>query len=57
MKEGIAVLAYGVLAGGFLTDKWLYKPLPSQEVCLCVPPIHPYIHAVYIQLILSLVSE
>lgn len=37
MKQGIAILAYGVLAGGFLTDKWLHKPLPSLEVCfVCV---------------------
>lgn len=36
MKQGIAILAYGVLAGGFLTDEWLHKPLPSLEVCLCL---------------------
>ena len=34
MKQGISVLAYGVLAGGFLTDEWLNKPLPSMEVCV-----------------------
>lgn len=34
VKQGIAILAYGVLAGGFLTDEWLHKPLPSLEVCL-----------------------
>ena len=30
------MLAYGVLAGGFLTDKWLHRPKPSQEVRLCI---------------------
>ncbi|KAM3572391.1 hypothetical protein VYU27_005609 [Nannochloropsis oceanica] len=29
-REGIAVLAYGVLAGGFLTDKWLGREKPGE---------------------------
>ena len=28
-REGICILAYGVLAGGFLTDRWLKQPVPS----------------------------
>ena len=40
MKQGIAVLAYGVLAGGFLTDEWLNKPLPSMEVCAYESSMH-----------------
>ena len=30
--QGIKILAYGVLAGGFLTDKWLGKPAPDLDV-------------------------
>lgn len=29
-SQGIAVLAYGVLAGGFLTDAWLGKEEPKE---------------------------
>ncbi len=29
IREGIAILAYGVLAGGFLTDRWLGQPRPQ----------------------------
>lgn len=28
--NNIKILAYGVLAGGFLTDYWLGKPKPSE---------------------------
>jgi len=28
---GVKILAFGALAGGFLTDKWLDKPEPTQE--------------------------
>lgn len=31
-SQGIAVLAYGVLAGGFLTDAWLGKPEPTENL-------------------------
>ncbi|MDC6389113.1 aldo/keto reductase [Maribacter sp. PR1] len=30
-EYGVKLLAFGTLAGGFLTDKWLGKPEPSQE--------------------------
>lgn len=30
-KYGVKILAYGTLAGGFLTDKWYGKPEPSQQ--------------------------
>ena len=30
--QGIKILPYGVLAGGFLTDKWLGKPAPDPDV-------------------------
>ena len=36
IDQRIAMLAYGVLAGGFLTDRWLHRPKPSQEVRLCI---------------------
>ena len=31
-EHGIHILAYGVLAGGFLADAWLGKEKPSGEV-------------------------
>ena len=31
VAKGITILAYGTLAGGFLTDKWLGKPEPEME--------------------------
>lgn len=34
-REGIAVLAYGVLAGGFLTDRWLDQPAPEPHSSFC----------------------
>jgi enamine deaminase RidA (YjgF/YER057c/UK114 family) len=30
-KYGVKILAYGTLAGGFLTEKWLGKPEPDQK--------------------------
>ena len=30
-EYGVKLLAFGTLAGGFLTDKWLGKPEPSKE--------------------------
>lgn len=30
-EYGVKLLAFGTLAGGFLTDKWLAKPEPEQE--------------------------
>ena len=32
MEHDIKILAYGVLAGGFLTDRWLGVPRPEAEV-------------------------
>ena len=32
LKHGIKILAYGVLAGGFLTDTWLGSPPPDTSV-------------------------
>ncbi len=32
-EHGIDILAYGVLAGGFLTDHWLGKDEPDIKVC------------------------
>ncbi len=31
-ERGIEILAYGVLAGGFLTDHWLGRDKPDREV-------------------------
>ena len=33
-ENHIDILAYGVLAGGFLTDNWLGKNKPQKEVVL-----------------------
>lgn len=33
-QHNVGILAYGVLAGGFLTDAWLRKEKPSVEVCV-----------------------
>jgi aryl-alcohol dehydrogenase-like predicted oxidoreductase/enamine deaminase RidA (YjgF/YER057c/UK114 family) len=33
-KHGVKILAFGTLAGGFLTEKWLGKPEPKQEASL-----------------------
>lgn len=30
-RKGIKILAFGTLAGGFLTEKWLDKPEPTEE--------------------------
>lgn len=30
-EHGIALLAYGTLLGGFVSDKWLGKPEPQQD--------------------------
>ena len=32
MEHGIKILAYGVLAGGFLAGRWLGVPRPDTEV-------------------------
>ena len=34
-QHGVKILAYGVLAGGFLTDSWLGAVKPSKEVREC----------------------
>lgn len=31
LKEGISILAYGTLLGGFLSKKWLNQPEPSEQ--------------------------
>lgn len=31
LRHGIKILAFGTVAGGFLTEKWLNKPEPSQK--------------------------
>ena len=36
VEHGVKILAYGVLAGGFLTDTWLGAPKPSNKVGVCV---------------------
>ena len=33
-QHGVKILAYGVLAGGFLSDAWLGAPCPKTEVVL-----------------------
>ena len=35
VQHGVKILAYGVLAGGFLTDAWLGAVKPSKEVGEC----------------------
>ena len=35
VQHGVKILAYGVLAGGFLTDTWLGAVKPSKEVGEC----------------------
>jgi len=32
VDNNVSVIAYGVLAGGFLTDEWVDKAPPSPEV-------------------------
>lgn len=46
--HNINILAYGVLAGGFLTDKWRGQPEPS--LATQVNQINIHIHVHYTQL-------
>ena len=35
-EHHVHILAYGVLAGGFLTDNWLHKQQPKVEVKITI---------------------